>query len=151
MNKTDYVSLETAKLLKEVGFDEPTYHCYDYTKNLTQFDLDSSTKIKYNSCKHLEEMCHYFGVNEDYCPNNRKCPCEHYPELISAPHLYDAQKWLREVHKIHIEILYDYEYDSTPYHYCIRKIDNPDDVIDWIFDFKTYEEALDSAIKNVVK
>lgn len=62
----DYVSFETAKLLKEKGFDEPCYRCFRYSDNSLQF----------------------YG-NENACKNSEAF-------ATSAPTLQMAMKWLRE-------------------------------------------------------
>jgi len=70
----DYVNFETAKLLKEKGFDEGTYHCYT-TKGVLWF----------------EDVLFNHNAGTDY----------------SAPTLQMAMKWLREVHKLYINIWAD--------------------------------------------
>ena len=70
----DYVSFETAKFLKEKGFDEPTLGYYLDDKDKLYFDRFSDD---WNS-KHVG--------------------------YISAPTLQRARKWLREKHHLHIEI-----------------------------------------------
>ena len=67
----DYVSFETAKLLKEKGFDEPTISIYYEDGTFEYFSLN-----KWNS---------------------------KFITPIFAPTLQMAMKWLREVHKLHIE------------------------------------------------
>ena len=76
----DYVSFETAKLLKDKGFNEPCYTCY----------LN-------------KELSHY-----DYLSTN----FELIDDVISAPTLQMAMKWLREVHGLHISLEPCYDYDS---------------------------------------
>ena len=72
----DYVSFETAKLLKEKGFDE--YGMYFYT-------LEDEGREGYKSNKRIQEFAH-----------------NSHPELekraVSCPTLQMAMKWLREVH-----------------------------------------------------
>jgi len=74
----DYVNFETAKLLKEKGFDKYTLGYYlDDKKDKLYFDRFSDD---WNS-KHVG--------------------------YISAPTLQMARKWLREVHKIDISVTPD--------------------------------------------
>ncbi len=68
----DYVSFETAKLLKEKGFDEPTTKSY-YTEDFENPMIFSHDLL---SCIQTDEFL---------CPT-----------------LQMAMKWLREVHNIHI-------------------------------------------------
>lgn len=79
MIKEDYCSFEVAKLLKEKGFDETCYACYEY--------FSSSVTM-------------YSGWPFEYkgeVVNNSK-------DRIKCPTLQMAMKWLREVHNIHIVI-----------------------------------------------
>ena len=76
----DYVSFETAKLLKEKGFDEDCRYFYDYEK----------PKSGYLSNERYGERIHN---SNDY--EGR--------ELAACPTLQMAMKWLIETHKLHIE------------------------------------------------
>ena len=69
----DYVSFETAKLLKEKGFDEICY--LGYNKNGEYFPTSNRTNSQI--------------IQPDFC-------------FICCPTLQMAMKWLREVHNIHI-------------------------------------------------
>ena len=90
MIKEDYVSFETAKLLKEKGFDEPTlYHClYDN-----------------NVITHSKE-CKYFRNSE-------------LINAFDVPTLQTAMKWLREKHNIFIEISVDEELNEYGYQWAL--------------------------------
>ena len=73
----DYVSFETAKLLKERGFDESTIMRYD-----SNGEISSDGRYgHYNSLKKFD--------------------------FISAPTLQMAMKWLRDIHGlfIHIDVI----------------------------------------------
>jgi len=63
----DYVSFETAKLLKEKGFDWECKHCYDVA-------------------------------------NDNQYSNANYQVSYPKPTLQMAMKWLREVHKLHVDI-----------------------------------------------
>lgn len=75
MIKEDYISFETAKLLKEKGFFEATSGLYDCGNERMSFMVD----INWN--------------------DKNDCP------FISAPTLQMAMKWLLETHNIFITIL----------------------------------------------
>ena len=77
----DYVSFETAKLLKEKGFDEK---CYAY------WDLTTVTKTP------------KIGISDSSKNWNYKWNPFSLP--VSAPTLQMAMKWLRKEHDFHIEI-----------------------------------------------
>jgi hypothetical protein len=63
---------------------------------------------------------------------------------------HDLLDWLRELHNLHIEILYDYENDNTSYHYTIRTI-GKENGRDWKEDYATYEECLETALQEALK
>ena len=75
----DYVSFETAKLLKEKGFDVKCEYCY------AEFSKDDIEVIGLSPAKCVQSL------KED-----------RYPYVT----LQMAMKWLRENHKIHIDIDY---------------------------------------------
>jgi len=81
MIKEDYVSFETAKLLKEKGFDEPCDFVYDRGE--------------------LEWIYHRFIFLDGKISTNSNFRDS---EIISAPTMQMAMKWLREVHKVFIYI-----------------------------------------------
>ena len=70
----DYVSFETAKLLKEKGFDEECFYCFDDV-------IGESRLSRLMICNNSELVEHYY----------------------SAPTLQIAMKWLRTIHNIDIE------------------------------------------------
>ena len=115
----DYVSFETAKLLKEKGFKGTRLYFYEKGRLID---------------------CHNYWW--------RITPKERY-EAIEAPTLQMAMKWLREKHLLHIPIdmvnggRWKYEIDDIsvpvdggvlPKYYCDKT-------------FSSYEEAVDDAIK----
>lgn len=75
MEEEDYVSPETAKLLKEKGFDWRTYAYYEDEDN-PNISLRASKAINWNKT-----------------------------EFISKPTLQEACKWLRKVHNIVIVVI----------------------------------------------
>ena len=114
----NYVSFETAKLLKEKGFDIP---------------YDSFRGVYIN------------GVFKRLNPGDcflHNCG----DEIVEVCSLQLAMKWLREKHKINVEV----RYFPTPdiYRYVILRspmtIENIDSHPQY---FNTYEQACESAIK----
>lgn len=153
----DYVSFETAKLLKEKGFEGDT-NCY-YIEESVDKNLYYSP-IKQNHNKRITN--NEFNVYIDITSSR-----------ISAPTLQMAMKWLREVHNILIVVDYEWECDTTPYYFKIYRLgengkpeqvpvkgvsyykdDNPTEHIigyrDWKRsnnDYKKYEQACEAGIK----
>lgn len=88
----DYVSLETAKLLKEKGFKEWCRYCYglDVRHNGEPIDVDEEYELKdagrENEIEYVDG-----GRMYDYGSGNFN-PGSPY----AAPSLYVAMKWLRE-------------------------------------------------------
>ena len=76
-----YVSFETAKLLKEKGFDEECWYWYEEDGYFNASNDDYG-----------------FQSNSDHISNDFIC---------SAPTLQMALRWLREVHHIFIEIWFN--------------------------------------------
>lgn len=140
----DYVSFETAKLLKEKGFDEKCFFCWD--------DITETNRIsKLMVCNNSELLEHYYAM----------------------PTLQMAMKWLREVHNVLLVADYEWECDTTPYFFKIYRLgengkpervtvkgvsydkdDNPTGLIvgyrDWeksYGDYSTHEEACEAAIR----
>lgn len=91
----DYVSFETAKLLKEKGFVAHTEH------NMWYVVEDFSTGCHWNSCTYKVG-----SITREY---DKKC-------CIVMPTLQMAMKWLREVHNLHIIALPYAPIDRPPYH-----------------------------------
>lgn len=117
----DYVSFETAKLLKEKGFDVPTTTLYNQNGD--------------------------FGLCEGFT-NGMKTLCNtdltkyYHSDFISAPSQAMAMRWLREDKKRIINAWFDgYDYQS--------EVGKPEDEIFTLIgdEFKTYEEACEAAIK----
>ena len=99
----DYVSFETAKLLKERGFNERT------------------------NMPHVDD----------------------YQRLVCyIPTLQMAMKWLREAHGLDIDISIEYTPKKTYYYSVLKKTVIRDiDCLHSETNFKSYEEACESAIK----
>ena len=98
----DYVSCETAKLLKEKGFDEITFTWY-------------TGKGKFCVGKNNFDDYHmnHFSSMAITAKDKNKC---------SAPTLQTATKWIQETFNIVIIPNYEYECDSTPWCYKIFKL-----------------------------
>ena len=127
----DYVSFETAKLLNEKGFDENTPVNY--------FVGDDKPR----GCVVGEMIYHKRGEEDAY--------------LIACPTLQMTMKWLREIHKLEVRSIYDYDKDSwwgniDP---MFDETDENSDIYQKAlrFDYqgKSYEEAAESAIKYALE
>ena len=122
----DYVSFEIAKLLKEKGFDEI---CFTWYTGKGKFKQGKNTYDDYHM-NHFQDM------------DVAKC---------SAPTLQMAMKWLREVHKIHIQI---WILEEKGYWFDIEKIINDQYKHKSLYStglediyFESHEQACEAAIK----
>jgi hypothetical protein len=113
----DYVSFETAKLLKEKGFDEV---CFKYALN-------------------------------DKIYNNGDFVISHDDDVeVGIPTLQMVMKWLREVHRIDIEVrthYLNYLKPNDTRFYSGKILKGSEDVIHTIYSKDTYEEVCELAIK----
>lgn len=124
MEHEPHVSLDTANLLKQAGFD---WNCQGFYK----------------------ENVFYSGSIE-YCSNY------YYQEsvYVKAPSLYVAQRWLREVKNIDINILVESISGRKQYLVSIWfNISSNSSYDNIILDnrYTTYEQALEAGIKKVLE
>lgn len=123
----DYVSFETAKLLKEKGFTLPVKNYYSlYTE-----DVKHNLQKKYGAKKNWNS----------------------FALAVSRPSQSLVMKWLREVHHYYIQVMLDLWAcgGHMGYYVVIQKTDSDfemmlQDALDEVF-YKTYEEACEAAIK----
>lgn len=124
----DYVSFETAKLLKEKGFDAECHSHYypcHYPDGSIQYHKYNRTAIKKNKT--------WYDI---YSLKN--LPKDHY----LAPTLQMAMKWLREVHKIDMWV--ECHNSNRRYKGYIHSEQRGDEAL---FYEDSYEEACEEAIK----
>lgn len=132
MIKEDYVSFETAMLLKEKGFNEKCREYYVKSKECG-IEFYSGGTCDYNTVEGL---------------------------VCSAPTLQRVMKWLREVHHLHIEIGIGADIESTfgymPVIYGVLEkkrlyggmfvpMADVEDIVDYTPE--TYEKAAEEAIR----
>ena len=123
----DYVSFETAKLLKKKGFDGILPFIYVNTEK-----SDREVHL-------MDTLCNY---NDG-----------HVKDIISAPTLQMAMKWLREVHNLFIQIcIIPHTTITMEQKYYFFTIHKDRRTLAFRKDFPseyyfTYEEACEAAIK----
>lgn len=128
----DYVSFETAKLLKEKGFAEPCRFIYD---------AGYFCSIASRDCRWNEG----YGELIEELPNSEFSGIDN---RISAPTLAMTMKWLREVHNIFITITFRFSRNADNdinFSYYAEKYENHYGYGDG--EFNSYEEACEAAIK----
>lgn len=140
MMTEDYVSFETAKLLKEKGYD------WEESPFYSEQDKD---EWRYNNS--------YEIPNPTY---NKDIPFDSETQTMVAPHISIqlAMKWLREVHNLFVEIHYatalilqphttiyfEIFYMSLDYTTSGKNMLPDDYIIEY---YTSYEEACEAAIK----
>lgn len=140
----DYVSFETARLLKEKGFSENTICKYAGVGGITEKWYDD----------YRERVLH-FDWKEGYLIEPLMEPKDQYEiigDTISAPTHQMALKWLREVHKICIVIRPYIMEDDICYCYETKKLHS--EMIEPIKNqagYTIYEQAVEAACLYVLK
>ena len=133
MIKEDYVSFETAKLLKEKGFDSPCFMAY--------YETNNGHKIGYDVGRNNYQ---WDIVNKENGLSN-----------CCAPTLQMAMKWLRKEHNIGIFpstycLLKNGEV-THPYGTCITNLVTYEIIVDDCLPEETYEEAIENALIYCLK
>ena len=144
MIKEDYVSFETAKLLKERGFPQEydMFHSLIYNEEDYENEYEVDRMVTQTEVVKAGTLSSYpAGVPEP------KCYC---------PTLQMARKWLREDKNVDIEIsVYSKGFDGT-LTYCAdiltygNKLIMEQPIIDATYE-QTCEKAIQYALKNIVK
>lgn len=132
MIEESYVSFDTAKLLKEAGFDAPCRGVY-VTDRTGYYEFR-----EYDNKQTKDDLC--WNTDDGF----------QYEYL--APTQALAARWLREVHRIVVDVAFIPPlFDGVNWQYFIE---NMDDML-WKGDFepsdrryKTYEEALEEGLKR---
>ena len=120
MIKEAYVSFETAKLLKEKGFEEECMYFYDWDEE-----------------------------NEIYriCSNGGSCNETRFSSYYSMPTQQRAMRWLREVHNIHIDTCSIWDAIHWLYQvFVITPRTAHNSYVDKML-YTSYEQAVEAAIK----
>ena len=137
----EIVSLETAMLLKEKGFNEPCPYYYEGDE--------------------LYKLAYYHGDGAGFVRNNSPINDMMYCEEMqcTAPTQSLAQKWLREIHHITFNANPNYNNGEIVYVVTIKDISNKN-YIDFnvmmntsnkAIMLSTYEEAIEEGLKYCLK
>lgn len=124
-----YVSFDTAKMLKEAGFDVP---CNSY------YELENGEVVRKDSIGSSD----YNAYEATVC---------------SRPTQALAARWLREVHGIHvysIQTNLPYTEPQTTkweWGYVIDKVDDPNGESIFDMNFTSYEKALEAGLREAIK
>jgi len=125
----DYVSFETAKLLKEKGFQQLQDNCGYFTTEMIY-----SINVDDNGEHHFAHQYPAGVYNKD--------------KYIAAPTIQMAMKWLREEHKLHIWIAHKLKQNKgLPWYYEIHNIETGTVVKIGDVVCGSYEVACEAAIR----
>lgn len=134
VNHETYVSLEVAKLLRQLGFDWEVISFY--TNDITE-GCESEYELR------LVKFDNWNGKNKTWC------------DLISAPTLEVAQRWLREVKNCYtgVEVfVHDLDKNNIYYTYNWVVYFNGDRYSGSDYDTtRYYEVAQEASIKKALK
>jgi len=118
--KDELIKIKTAKLAKEKGFDVPTQKAYDGVPML---------------CTHTDSVFNTLNYNSELGGN-----------YCSAPSQALLQRWLREVHDIHLDITYSGKQNverEIEYYVTGRQLS--------IGIWDSYEKALEKGLQEALK
>ena len=125
MTTEDYVSFETAKLLKEKGYCNISNTLYNKNGEFIRYDVGLNNK-GYSSI---------------------------LGEFYECPTIQMAMKWLREIYKLEVRSTYDYDKDSwwgninPMFEETDENSDTYQKALGFDYQGKSYEEACEAAIK----
>ena len=140
--KQHYIRLETAKLLKEIGFHE---WCNGI---VTEYLIDQIDPSYPEGGGPFSMTKGEIEFSDDYSNNNYLGDFggDHFVSY-SCPRLYDVQRYIRESHKYHVSPFFE----NNKWKCRIQYLDNdlPTRVVNDIFD--DYESALGEGIKETLE
>ncbi len=137
MISEDYVSFETAKLLKEKGFDCNT-NCYYIEDSVTRTLCYSPIRENHNASIENNELDVHINIS------SRK---------MSAPTLQMVMKWLRKWHNLHCDVGYDFRLGWHIQITSLKEIvqDHDTEIKTYLphkaVNYPSYEDACEAAIK----
>ena len=127
MIEESYVSFDTAKLLKEAGFDVP---CNSY------YELEDGEAVRKDCIRPYDHN----GFGDTIC---------------SRPTLALAARWLRDKHKLHVSVsiagLFDGLRDLIYWAFSVMNVNTA--LFEYIDGnrYDTYEEAMEAGLQSVLK
>lgn len=128
MSKESHVKFETAKLLKDKGFDWKVFHFYDGDGHLMHREGDCYSLYNWN-----------YPTKDEYAS-----------QYCSAPTQQMACRWLREEHGLFIEIMCGEDGGNVWYDYDILPVGKDAPIIpesDGLITYNEPEEAIEAALQ----
>lgn len=155
--RQDYVSLSLAKKLKDKKFDWFVKSMYAKVYGVREEIIQKYPGMSDSGYKDLligndgpfreDEVYAYYEQPLPIGCSNKDFYFENYPHMIcSRPTLYEAQKWLRIDHSIHIAI----DFNQHGWYYKIYDIKENERISSSDGYAKTYEQALENGIEDAL-
>jgi len=120
MVKEDYVSFETAKLLKEKGFKEWCFKCYGVAVLHNGEDISFDEECDLKDEGRGDEIVYVEGGRlYDYGCNNH----DKDVKVWAAPTLWVATKWLWDNYMLYI-LVYPWKGNNDECHWCCKVYDS---------------------------
>lgn len=132
LTEKDYCDYETCVALKELGYKVPTSAYY---------------MPNYNQLIFVSNPCRGGYVIDCFRSHNSFPKDVMTSTYIDAPTMWEAQKWLREEHQIHIMV----DRFGQDYMWCIKEKGAIDITHQEYEDYVNYESALLGGIKYAIK
>lgn len=132
------VTFRTSNLAKEKGFDEYCTEGYNLKKELMTIDISSDSILGGKSAQYKNSKLPKYSIeaNQRWHINN----CAN----VTAPTQSLLQKWLREVHNIHIQNHFLNKRYAVKIKYDVNKSIN-------IYNKDSYEKALEEGLYQALK
>lgn len=142
MKKTDFVTAQQAKVLAELGFNEPCLTSYTGRDVLNSpFNFDDDTAIRYAKHLYLTNLPDSF-----YCYNS-----ELNGGFVAAPLIQQAQEWIES--QLFGLCVFRYGFDGDSYSFALWDLDC--NVVEyWSSSYNTKQESIYASIDhylNVIK
>lgn len=151
------ISFEAAKLAKEVGFDWKCYSYYDNNGKLYDNYLENGSSTDTDFRVDLKDLLENWNQkNMQVAIANFHNFKPTYSYVYSAPTQSLLQKFLRDVHKIHIEISLGHDENNIWYNFNLFKIEfgykyDPINLEKEFSGSNSYEEALEIGLQESLK
>ena len=159
-------NLELASLLKEDGYDETCDYGYANEYGLKESILQKHPGL--SDCGYQDLLKKYGGdYEEDEVYENRVTLFRHtchnsikelFNHIASAPHIYDAKKWIELKYNIYIETHYDFSLKKWSYNIysstdemieiALKELEKDNDLI---YIYNTETEAMEKACVDYLK
>lgn len=139
MKKTDFVTAQQAKVLAELGFNEPCLTSYTDRGVLNSpFNLSDSEAEKYASYRFFLDLPDSF-----YCYNS-----ELKSGFVAAPLIQQAQEWIES--QLFGLCVFRYGFDGDSYSFALWDLDC-NVVEDWSSSYNTKQEAIFASIDHYLQ